>query len=179
MFDPDRSEAKTRPFLRVAAVLLTGLLLLWAGPKLGHEPFWLVPIVGAALVLAYLFDLAQLPFAGIAAARRKVQGVEHGGRHEWHAFRGQRVRVFLDEYGAPWFSAREIAAILEVKNPAEALLPYGRNEAAEPAFAKGERCLSESGLRRMIRHSRHPEAPALGLWLEREVLFTLGRRKSG
>ena len=156
--------------VRAVAAILGGLLVFWAGRHLTQNPFLLFPIAGVAIVLVYLFDAPQIFFTAIDAARHKVQGVEHAGRHEWYGFRGRRVRVFLDESGAPWFAANEIGLILGVKDAAEAV---------EPPFAGGERCLSEAALRRMIAHSHHPDASALKIWLEREVLFPLQRGKRG
>jgi hypothetical protein len=177
--DLDDQERRTGWIVRVAAAILGGLLVYWAGRQLTESPFLLFPIAGVAIVFVFLFDLPQLLFSAIDAARHKVQGVEHAGRHEWYAFHGQRVRVFMDESGAPWFAASEIAAILGIRDAAEALRAYSASEAGQPDFARGERCLSEAGLRRAIKYSKHPDASALGIWLEREVLFPLRQRKGG
>ena len=172
MSDLDKQEARTSWILRIAAAILGGLLVFWAVRHLTHNPFLLFPIAGVAIAFVYLFDVPQLLFTALDAARHKVQGVEHAGRHEWYAFHGQRVRVFLDDAGAPWFAANEIAFILGITDvPAI--------EAAEPPFSGGEKCVSEAALRRMIKNSRHPDASALGIWLEREVLFPLQRGKRG
>ena len=117
-----------------------------------------------------------LLFTSIEAARHHVQGVEGGHRHEWYAFKGQRVRVFLDANQRPWFALNEIAFILSMKVDKETFRHYGLHEYGIPESAS-EACLSESGLRRLIKYSGHPEAGALGLWLEREVLLVLGNRR--
>ena len=52
---------------------------------------------------------------------------------------------------------------------------YGSAEIGIP-IAASEKCLSESGLRRLIKYSSHPDARALGLWLERDVLRVLKNR---
>jgi len=179
MSDLDKQEARTGWIVRVAVAILSGLLVFWASRQLTQNPFLLFPLAGAAIALVFVFDLPQILFSVIDAARHKVQGVEHAGRHEWYAFHGQRVRVFMDESGAPWFAANEIAAILGIKDAAAALRAYGASEAGQPDFARGERCLSESGMRRAIKYSKHPDASALGIWLEREVLFPLQHRKGG
>src|SRR5438105_4106124 len=54
-------------------------------------------------------------FTLIQAAKRHVEGVEGDHRHEWYAFRGQRVRVFLDANQEPWFALNEIAFILSIQ----------------------------------------------------------------
>lgn len=177
MSDLDKQEERTKLLVRIAAAILGGLLVFWTLRHLTQNPFLLFAIAGVAIAFVYLFDLPQLLFTALGAARHKVQGVEHDGRHEWYAFHGQRVRVFLDEDGAPWFAANEIGAVLGLKAPDEVLRGYEAAEAANPHFANGEKCLSEAGLRRMIKYSQHPDASALGIWLEREVLFPLRRNK--
>jgi hypothetical protein len=110
-----------------------------------------------------------LLFAPFEWAKRHVQGVEGAHRHEWYAFRGQRVRVFIDEQRRPWFALNEIAFILGLAADGDAFRLYGPDEIGKPESAP-ETCLSESGLRRAIKYSTHPAAPALGIWLERDVL---------
>jgi hypothetical protein len=118
-----------------------------------------------------------LLFAPFEWAKRHVQGVEGAHWHEWYAFRGQRVRVFIDEQHRPWFALNEIAFILGLAADGGAFRLYGPDEIGTPPSAP-ETCLSESGLRRAIKYSMHPAAPALGIWLERDVLRML-RKRSG
>jgi hypothetical protein len=134
-------------------------------------------LVFAAVACSILFARSWTGalFDGLEAAKRHVQGVEGDGRHEWYAFKGQRVRVFLDANRQPWFALDEIAFILSIKADKETFRHYGPHEYGIPESAS-EACLSESGLRRLIKYSAHPEAGALRLWLEREVLRVLGDR---
>ena len=115
-------------------------------------------------------------FAPFEWAKRYIDGVEGDHRHEWYSFRGQRVRVFLDEKQQPWFALNEIAFILSLKADDHTFRHYGPHEYGIPEAAN-ESCLSETGLRRVIEYSTHPEAGALGIWLEREVLRTLRKRQ--
>lgn len=115
-------------------------------------------------------------FAPFEWAKRYVEGVEGDHRHEWYAFKGQRVRVFLDQAGQPWFALNEIAFILAIKVDDSTFRHYSAKEVSTPSTAP-ERCLSESGLRRLIKYSKHRDAGALGLWLEREVLRVLENKK--
>ena len=108
-------------------------------------------------------------------AQRYIQGAEGEHRHEWYSFKSQRVRIFLDAMQRPWFPVNEIAFILDLKVEKDTFRHYGPHEYGAPESAS-ERCLSESGLRRLIKYSPHPDAGALGIWLEREVLRMLGNR---
>jgi len=126
-----------------------------------------------AVALSWLWT--GLLFAPFEWAKRHVQGVEGAHWHEWYAFRGQRVRVFLDEQQRPWFALNEIAFILGLAADGDAFRLYGPDEMGTPESAP-EPCLSESGLRRAIKYSLHPAAPALGIWLERDVLRMLRKR---
>ena len=129
-----------------------------------------------AFAVAFSWNWTGSLFAPFEWAKRHVEGVEGNHRHEWYSFKGQRVRVFLDERQQPWFALDEIAYILDVKADARTFRHYGPHEYGIPESASGHH-LSESGLRRLIKHSAHADAGALGLWLEREVLRVLGRRK--
>ena len=115
-------------------------------------------------------------FSALESAKGYVRGAEGDHRHEWYAFKGQRVRVFLDGTQRPWFALNEIALILGIKVDETTFRNYGPDECGIPESAS-ECCLSESGLRRLIKYSTHPDAGALGLWLERDVLRVLRRRK--
>jgi len=115
-----------------------------------------------------LFDLLR-------RGTRYVEGVEGDDRHEWYAFKGVRMRVFLDDNRQPWFALNEIAYVLGLKDDDKTFRNYGPDQLATPAPASVP-CLSESGLRRLIRYSAHPDARALGLWLERDVLRVMRNR---
>ena len=115
-------------------------------------------------------------FTSLGWAKRYIEGVEGDHRHEWYSFKGQRVRVFLDKRQQPWFALDEIAFILALQVDEKTFRHYGPREYGIPESAT-ESYLSESGLRRLIKYSAHPDAGALGIWLEREVLRVLGNRK--
>jgi len=172
-----QSERWRKWIVRTVAAVLGGGFIFWAGTHLVGNAFLLFPIAGVAIALVWILDVPQLLFTAIDAARHKVAGVEHGGRHEWYAFKGRRVRVFLDGSGAPWFALNEIAYLLDLEDPGSLLRHFGTAEADAPPFAGGEKCLSEAGLRRLLAHTQHPEAGPMKIWLEREVLFPLQHRK--
>jgi hypothetical protein len=173
--DFDEQEASRKRTLRVATVIGCVLVVYLAVVSLGA--FALFAVAGAVIVLVYVFDVPQLLFSGAHAARKTVQGVEHAGRHDWYGFHGSTIRVFFDARRNPWMAAREIAHILAVGDVPEAFRGYRASEFAKQPFAKDEYCLSEAGLRRLLKQSQHPEAHAMLLWLEREVLFPLQRRE--
>lgn len=132
-----------------------------------------VLVVPVAILFSWSWTGSVL--GSIARAKGYVEGVEGDGRHEWFAFRGQRVRVFLDEEQQPWFALNEIAFILSLHVDEQTFRHYRSSELAIPESAS-EKCLSESGLRRLIKYSTHPDARPLGLWLDREVLRVLKNR---
>ena len=85
------------------------------------------------------------------------------------------MRVFLDEHRHPWFALNDIAYILSMKPGDATFNSYGPRELAVPESAS-EPYLSESGLRRLVKYSRHRDAGALGAWIERDVLRVLRNR---
>lgn len=141
------------------------------------QTFSATMLVIAVVPLAVLFAWSWTGslFGSLAIAKRYVEGVEGDGRHEWYAFKGQRVRVFLDEKARPWFALNEISFILSLDVDDKTFRLYGPHEIGIPAAAS-EKCLSQTGLRRLIRYSKHADAGALGLWLERDVLRMLRNR---
>jgi BRO family protein len=172
-FDDEQRQRKQR--MRAATVVGCVLVVYLAVVSIGA--FALFAVAGAVIVLVYVFDVPQLLFSGVHAARKKVQGVEHAGRHDWYGFHGSTIRVFFDERRNPWMAAKEIAHILALGDVPEAFRGYRTSEFAKQPFAKDEYCFSEAGLRRLLKQSQHPEAHAMLLWLEREVLFPLQRRE--
>lgn len=141
------------------------------------DSFHATVLVATVPVLAFVFSLSWTGslFSSFEWAKRYIQGAEGDHRHEWYSFKGQRVRVFLDEMQRPWFAVNEIAFILGLKVERDTFRHYGPHEYGIPDAA-AESCLSESGLRRLIKYSAHPDAGALGIWLEREVLRVLKGR---
>ncbi len=127
-----------------------------------------VPLVAFAFSLSWTGSL----FSSLDWAKHYVDGAEGDHRHEWYAFKGQRVRVVLDRTQRPWFAVSEIAFLLDLKDEKHTFRHYGPQEYGMPESAS-ENYLSETGLRRLIKYSRHPDAGALGIWLERDVLRML------
>jgi len=149
--------------------------IYWTAKTLGVIA--LFPLVGWAILLVWLFDAPQLLFSLFDAAKHKVAGVEGEGRHEWYGFRGTRLRIFLDGSGAPWLAVKEFAHVLDIGDVKESFRLYGPSEYAKPPFADGEPCISDRGLRRYLKYSKHPDAHAVKLWWEREVLLPTKRRR--
>ena len=174
MIDFDESERKRKRTLRIATVVGSVIVLYFAFTSLGA--FGLFAMAGVVIVLVYTFDVPEVLFAGFYKARRKVQGVEHAGRHEWYGFHGATIRVFFDEHRKPWMAAKEIAHLLAAGSVPDAFRGYRSSEFGQQPFANDEYCLSDAGLRRLLKSSPHPEAHPMLLWLERDVLFPLQRR---
>ena len=159
---------------RAFAIAVCGIVVYLAIAYFGNAGY--VTLALAAVVLVYVFDVPQFFFLAFDAARAKVQGVEHDGRHDWYGFKGVTLRVFCDESGEPWVAAKEIARVLEIEDVAATLSNFGPGEFARQPFARDEACLSERGLRRLLKYSRHRESGALLLCFEREILMPLRRR---
>lgn len=176
MFDFDEELRKRKRLYRIAAVVGSVLAVYLAVTTIGA--FGLFAIAGAVIALVYAFDVPEVLFAGYYAAKKKVQGVEHAGRHDWYGFHGTNIRVFFDERKKPWMAAKEIAHILAAGDVPEAFRGYRSAEFGKQPFANDEYCLSEAGLRRMLKASQHPEAHPMLLWLERDVLFPLREREN-
>ena len=177
-FKFDEERAGLMWILRIAS--LAAVLALFAAIGMfirKGDSFGALTLVFVApfLAVALSWFWTGLLFAPFEWAKRHVQGVEGAHWHEWYAFRGQRVRVFIDAQSRPWFALNEIAFILGLKADGDAFRLYGPDEIGTPESAS-EPCLSESGLRRAIRYSTHHQAPALGVWLERDVLRMLRKR---
>jgi hypothetical protein len=174
----DERTARTR-FFRIASLIALIALIVAIGLAVRNGNTSLAALLvfmSPAFAVAFSWNWTGSLFAPFEWAKNYVQGVEGDHRHEWYAFKGQRVRVFLDERQEPWFAVYEIAFILALEDGEKTFRHYGPHEYGIPASAS-ERCLSEGGLRRLIKYSAHPEAGALGIWLEREVLRVLRRKK--
>ena len=176
MIDFDEELRKRKRLYRVAAVVGSMLAVYLTVTTLGA--FGLFAIAGAVIALVYTFDVPEILFSGYYAAKKKVQGVEHAGRHDWYGFHGTTIRVFFDAHRKPWMAAREIAQILAAGDVPEAFRGYRSSEFGQQPFAGNEYCLSETGLRRLLKSSQHPEAHPMLLWLERDVLFPLREREN-
>jgi prophage antirepressor-like protein len=91
-------------------------------------------------------------------------------------FDGKEVRVELDEHGKPWWFAKDICAVLGLKNVSDAV---GRLLQGEKRVAQVDNALiiNESGLYRLIFRSDKREAQRFQTWVFEEVLPAI--RKTG
>lgn len=92
-------------------------------------------------------------------------------------FDSKNVRIVVKE-GNPWFVAKDVCLILEVKNVSEALTRLDADEKTIISLNDGTpgnpntAIVSESGLRRLISTSRKPFAALLAKQLGIEVMTT-------
>lgn len=89
-------------------------------------------------------------------------------------FKSKEVRV-LNIDSKPWFIAKDICSILEIKNVSEALSRLDRDEKdlilTESLGGKQEtNIISESGMYTLVLTSRKPEAKPFRKWVTSEVL---------
>jgi anti-repressor protein len=96
------------------------------------------------------------------------------------SFAGQQVRVITDEHGEPWFTARDVCAVLDLGNVSMAVGRLADDEQSTISSTEGgpaRLLISEAGLYRLIFTSRKVEAEAFRRWVTHEVLPAI--RKTG
>lgn len=93
------------------------------------------------------------------------------------------VRTFVDDKGEPWFLANDVCAVLDYRNPRDAVLKHCREKGVakrDTLTAKGEQeatYINEGNLYRLIIKSRKSEAEKFESWVCDEVLPSI--RKTG
>ena len=92
-------------------------------------------------------------------------------------FDSKNVRIVVKE-GNPWFVAKDICGILEVKNVADALTRLDDDEkdivsTDTPGGKQDAAIVSESGMYALVLGSRKPQAKAFRKWITSEVLPAL------
>jgi len=95
------------------------------------------------------------------------------------AFQDRAVRTVLID-GVPWFVAKDVCDILEIKNPTDALKDFPENERMTLDISEGHsrqrggaqflNTINEPGLYRLIFQSRKPEAEQFKTWVFSTVL---------
>ena len=94
-----------------------------------------------------------------------------------------RVRVILDEEGAPWFVAADVCAALGINNVSQAVSYLDDDENNSIIINDGtpgspvRTIISEPGLYSLILRSRKPEAKTFKRWVTHEVIPAI--RKTG
>lgn len=97
-------------------------------------------------------------------------------------FESNNVRVLMVD-NEPWFVAKDICEILEVRNVSDALDRLDSDEKNTIVLSDGNRgnpntaIISESGMYALVLSSRKPEAKPFRKWVTSEVLLSL--RKTG
>lgn len=99
-------------------------------------------------------------------------------------FKDKQIRVLTDENGDPWFVAKDVCDILDIRNVSQAVSSLDEYEKTnistvyiwnEPG--KAPVIINESGLYSLIFKSRKQEAKDFKLWVTSEVLPSI--RKTG
>lgn len=104
-----------------------------------------------------------------AAAARAV----FGGRHYY--FGHQEIRVLFDDYDEAWMRLVDIRACLG--GDGRGVRHYAPGEATLIAGEGRHVFLSISGVRRYLGTSRHPDRQKFTVWLERDFLLPLEKRR--
>jgi prophage antirepressor-like protein len=97
-------------------------------------------------------------------------------------YKGNQTRTVKDEKGEPWFIAKDVCDILEIKNTSKAIAGLDNNEKGITSSdtLKGPQemlTVNEPGLYRLIMRSRKKEAEEFQRWIAHEVLPAI--RKNG
>ncbi len=101
-------------------------------------------------------------------------------------FKGQGVRVIVDDIGCPWWVAIDVCRILNIKNSRDALKSLDDDERSTVALTDGTspkggnpniNIINEPGLYTLILRSRKPAAKKFKRWVTHEILPAL--RKTG
>ena len=92
-------------------------------------------------------------------------------------FGEQQVRVISDDQGQPWFVAADVCAVLEIKNPSDAIKRLDDDERARFNLAlQGDtNIINESGLYSLILRSRKASARTFRKWVTSKVLPAIRR----
>ena len=93
-------------------------------------------------------------------------------------FSGHNVRVVLDEQGNPWFVAKDVCKVLQIRNSRDACSVLDEDE---KGVGKGDTLggtqevtlISESGLYTLILRSNKPNAKKFRKWVTSDVLPAL------
>ena len=90
------------------------------------------------------------------------------------------VRAIRDESGEPMFVAKDVCAVLELKNPRSTLALLDEDEKGvhivdTPGGEQQMTIVTEPGFYKLVMRSRKPEAKAFKRWVTHEVLPALRR----
>lgn len=90
------------------------------------------------------------------------------------------IRAMRGEDGEPWFVAKDVCAILELKNPRSTLALLDEDEKGvhivdTPGGKQQMTIVTEPGFYKLVMRSRKPEAKAFQRWVTHEVLPALRR----
>ena len=93
-------------------------------------------------------------------------------------FEGKQLRI-LEQNGEPWFVAKDVCDILDIKNPTDALKRLDEDERSRFNLGRqGEvNVVNEYGLYNLVLGSRKPEAKQFKRWVTHEVIPSI--RKHG
>ena len=100
---------------------------------------------------------------------------------EVYRFDDERVRVFIDEEGEPWFVASDICGVLGYANPRAAIAAHCKGVAKRDIPTRGGEqaalVIPERDVYRLIMRSKLPAAERFEEWVVGEVLPSI--RKTG
>lgn len=94
-------------------------------------------------------------------------------------FDGQQIRI-IEQNGEPWFVARDVCDILEIKNATDALKRLDEDERSRFNLGRqgNANAVNEFGLYNLVLGSRKPEAKQFKRWITHEVLPSIRKKGS-
>lgn len=108
----------------------------------------------------------------------KIQAFENENSLKVFNFQRNNIRV-IDQNNEPWFVAKDVCDVLEIKNTSDALKRLDNDERARFNLGRqGEtNTINEYGLYSLVLASRKPEAKRFKRWVTHEVIPSI--RKHG
>jgi prophage antirepressor-like protein len=117
----------------------------------------------------------DLGFAPVPVSHQRVED-----KNQAVPYLFKPVRVVVGQDGEPWFVARDVCAVLGVKNTSQAVASLDPDERGicntyTPSGPQEMLIISESGLYQLVFTSRKPEAKEFTRWVKREVLPAIAK----
>ena len=137
----------------------------------GRMPVWWALPFGLATCLFTVW--AAGTFFGISWLHGLAARAVHGGRHYYFGL--QEIRVVFDDEDEAWLRLADLRAC--IGGDGRGVRHYSVLEATRVEGQGDQPYLSVAGVRRYMRMARHPDLAAFALWLERDFVMPLERRR--
>jgi len=118
----------------------------------------------------------------VEEAKKQTFKTEEPGKLLPFEFDGNQIRILTDEKGEPWFVAKDVCKVVEVRKYRDAIVKLDDDErmsmTVDTLGGKQKMvCVNEFGLYTLILLSQKPQAKQVRRWVTHEVLPSI--RKTG